>query len=437
MSILGLDIGGANIKAADEAGRTLSRPFAMWKHPERLVGELISILSEFPQTERVAVTMTAELADCFATKSEGVRFILDAVETGVARTLSRHRACPGGSAASALLDESQSNSSSAEAGEPLGQARWRGDVTKSPVFVWTTGGRFVSANESHEQPMQVAAANWHALATWCGRTLLDGYPRGQRKAPLTLTLSPEDGGEGTRKTTQEQNAGLANAGLALDSRLSALGSALLIDIGTTTTDIIPLVDGRPNARGLTDVERLQTGELSYSGVKRTPLCAIAHAVPFRDGYCPLAAELFATTLDVYLLLGDIAEDAEDLETANGKPATKTAAHDRLARMLCGDREEVSFDEAVEIARFLADVQRQRLAGSLERVASRFETPVETVIVSGFGSFLARRLIAENHRTATANILSLDDQLSPGIAESACAHAVARLLASESQMKANT
>ena len=346
MSILGLDIGGANIKGADEAGRTLSRPFAIWKHPERLADELALILREFPLTERVAVTMTAELADCFATKSEGVRFILDAVEVSAG-----------------LL----------------------------PVDVWTTAGRFVSASDAVSQPMLVAAANWQALATWSGRQFL---------AP------------------------------ACHSSLVTRHSALLIDIGTTTTDIIPLVAGRPVATGLTDVGRLQTGELSYSGVKRTPLCAIAHAVPFRDGYCPLAAELFATTLDIYLLLGDIVEDEQDLETANGKPATKSAAHDRIARMLCCDRDEVSFNEAVEIARFLADVQRQRLAGSLERVASRFETPVETVIVSGSGSFLARRLVAENRRTVSAKLVSLDEQLTSGIAEAACAYAVAQLLAFE-------
>ena len=377
MSILGLDIGGANIKAADATGRTLSRPFAMWKHPERLADELASILREFPQTERVAATMTAELADCFATKSEGVRFILTAVE--------------------------------ASAGE-------------LPVDVWTTAGRFVSAREAVSQPMLVAAANWHALATWCGREIL-GLMDVSRASKAPLTLSPQSRGEGTStEPSVPRSSKIGSSPLAT--------SALLIDIGTTTTDIIPLIDGRPVARGLTDVGRLQTGELSYSGVKRTPLCAVAHAVPFRDGYCPLAAELFATTLDIYLLLGDIAEDEQDLETANGKPATKSAAHDRIARMLCCDRDEVSFNEAVEIARFLADVQRQRLAGSLERVASRFETPVETVLVSGSGSFLARRLVAENRRTSRAKMVSLDEQLTPGIAEAACAYAVAQLLAFE-------
>ncbi len=352
MSILGLDIGGANIKGADEAGRTLSRPFAMWKHPERLADELASIVREFPLTERVAVTMTAELADCFATKSEGVRFILAAVEAGIANIL----------------------------------PRWRGDVTMSPVCVWTTDGRFVSANEACEQPMLVAAANWHALATWIGRAFLSSAH------PSPFTLHP----------------------------------SLLIDIGTTTTDIIPLIAGVPASVGLTDVSRLQSGELCYSGVKRTPLCAVAHSVPFRDGYCTLAAELFATTLDVHLLLGDIAEDELDLDTANGKPATKAAAHDRIARLLCGDRDEVSFDEAVLIARFLADVQRQRLAGALERVVQRLPSRCESVIVSGSGSFLARRLIADNRRLAGAKVTSLDELLSPGIAEAACAYAVARL-----------
>ncbi len=390
MSILGLDIGGANIKGADEAGRTVSRPFAMWKRHEQLADEIASILAEFPQTERLAVTMTAELADCFATKSEGVRFILAAVVA---------------SAGSASVE------------------------------VWTTAGRFLSASEAASRPMEVAAANWHALATWCGQMALSKREPGERKAPLTLTLSPTvfvpsktGGGEGTRRKTREEEV----AGLTLDSRPSALDAfppSLLIDIGTTTTDITPLADGRPVARGLTDVGRLQMGELSYSGVKRTPVFALAHSVPFRDGYCPLAAELFATTLDVYLLLGGIAEDATDIETANGKPATKAAAYDRLARALCCDRDEISFDEAVQIARFLADVQRQRLAGSLERVAARFETPIETVIVSGSGSFLARRLIAENRRTTAARIVSLDDQLSPGIAEAACAYAVAKLLES--------
>jgi probable H4MPT-linked C1 transfer pathway protein len=356
MAILGLDIGGANIKAADPSGRAVSRPFAIWRNREQLRSELASILQEFPQTDQIAVTMTAELADCFATKSEGVRFILDAVQT---------------------CAESFSSDNASSITSPT-----RDDVPN--VVVWSTEGHFVTPRQASDFIRRVAAGNWHALATWCGR------------------YSPSRPG-------------------------------LLIDIGTTTTDIIPLVDGRPVPVGLTDVARLQSGELAYSGVWRTPLCAVAHSVPFRGGYCTLAAELFATMLDVNLLLNRIKENDQNCDTANGKPATKAAAHDRIARTLCSDRHEVTFDEATEIAKFLADVQRQRLAGALERVVQRLPAACESVIISGSGSFLAHQLIYESRHTSNAKVISLSEKLTPKIAEAACAYAIAQL-ATETSLK---
>src|SRR5262249_41491473 len=153
-----------------------------------------------------------------------------------------------------------------------------------PVGVWQMGGGFVDLQGARAKPLTVAAANWHALATFCGRHV----PR---------------------------------------------GPALLVDAGSTTTDIVPLHDGRPAPRGWTDPDRLRCRELVYSGVRRTPLCALMGG----EG----AAELFATTLDVYLVLGLIAEDAVDCRTADGRPATRVAAHGRLARMLCADTETLT------------------------------------------------------------------------------------------------
>ena len=192
---------------------------------------------------------------------------------------------------------------------------------------------------------------------------------------------------------------------------------------------------------MTDCERLQAGELVYSGVRRTPVCAVAHAVPFGRAYCPLAAELFATTLDVYLLLGKIPENATDTNTADGRSATIAAAHQRLARAVCCDQTELPIDQARSIARFLADVQRQRINGALAKVLSRRpftmsnadsrESEVPTaakphVVISGSGSFLASHVIRSNTTLCDVTVTDLSELLNCSIAETACAFAVARL-----------
>ena len=51
--------------------------------------------------------------------------------------------------------------------------------------------------------------------------------------------------------------------------------ALLIDIGSTTSDFVPIVNGKPFCFGYTDAARMQSEELVYTGVIRTPLMALS------------------------------------------------------------------------------------------------------------------------------------------------------------------
>ncbi|HEY5311305.1 MAG TPA: tetrahydromethanopterin-linked C1 transfer pathway, partial [Pirellulales bacterium] len=80
MSWLALDVGGANLKVADGRGFGATVPFALWREPQRLAAALASLLRSAPPAERLAATMTGELADCFTTKAEGVRAIVAALE---------------------------------------------------------------------------------------------------------------------------------------------------------------------------------------------------------------------------------------------------------------------------------------------------------------------------------------------------------------------
>ncbi|HEV8070349.1 MAG TPA: hydantoinase/oxoprolinase family protein [Planctomycetaceae bacterium] len=338
MGVVGLDIGGANLKAADAEGHASTRPFAVWKNPDRLAAEIDALLAGFPSPDAIAVTMTAELADCYRTKRDGVEAILGAVELAA------------------------------------------GGV---PVLVWQTDGRLVTPREARAAPLLTAAANWHALATFLG------------------SLAP-------------------------------VGGALLIDIGTTTCDLIPLEDGRPVPAGRTDRERLQSGELVYTGVRRTPVCAVVGAIPFRGSDCGVMAELFATTLDVYLTTGDLLENPADVETADGRPATRACARDRLARCIGCDSEEFSQADAEVAAHAIAEAQQGQILHALNAVLRSRASLPSRVFLSGVGSFLARQIVQSSPALAEASTISLLEVFGPSVSEAACAFAVARLAVEQSR-----
>jgi hypothetical protein len=96
-------------------------------------------------------------------------------------------------------------------------------------------------------------------------------------------------------------------------------------------------------------------------------------------------------------------------------------------MLCRDGDEFSMTDAVVAARQFAAAQQTTITLALEQVLTRLECCPQFVIVSGSGSFLARRVVAAGSRTCGAGTISLDSELAPAVAESACAFAVANLL----------
>lgn len=351
-SILGLDVGGANLKAATPDKRALSVPFALWKQPDKLPAALASLVAQFPDAEEFAVTMTGELCDCFETKRDGVNAIIAAVR-------------------------------SASSGRR--------------IRVWSTDGVFLDSEEAKANHLKVASANWHALATLAGQYV----PHGR---------------------------------------------AILIDVGSTTTDVIPILDGVPVPEGKTDYDRLRSWELLYTGARRTPLCALL-------GWGG-AAEFFATTLDAYLTLGFVPEELADCDTADGRPATRTYARARLCRMLCADPDTIPEERVEELARFAYTEQLNRIKrcegvvrdrlkdmptsfddrSFVQRLHDERDPPGApkrvTHVVSGSGEFLARRVSDECD--GVTNGVSLSDQLGPAVSACAPAYAVA-VLAAESRL----
>jgi (4-(4-[2-(gamma-L-glutamylamino)ethyl]phenoxymethyl)furan-2-yl)methanamine synthase len=307
-SILGWDVGGANVKVAllgddrQPAPTVVERPFPLWRDPGRLAAVLAETAGRVDGARDIramAVTMTAELADCFATKREGVAFVLDAFRS----------AFPG-------------------------------------VELWIYGvdGQFRSANDARQRPLEVAAANWRASATLVARTFPD---------------------------------------------------ALFLDVGSTTTDIIPVVAGSVVVEGTTDPARLLSGELVYTGTLRTPVCAIVRSVPLHGRPCRVAAEHFAIAADIYRWLERIDEAAYTCETSDGRGRSRAESGARIARMVCADSEMLGPADVTAIAEHVARAQVKQIRSGIRQVMRRLRPACPRVaVLAGQGTFLARAAAEE-------------------------------------------
>ncbi len=165
-------------------------------------------------------------------------------------------------------------------------------------------------------------------------------------------------------------------------------NCLLVDVGSTTTDIIPILDGQVAAEGRTDMERLMAGELVYTGVVRTNPNTVAAQVPLRGRPCSVAAESFAQMGDVYLLLGFLDPSDHTAPTADSGPKSVKGAHRRLARLVCSDAETLSADEIHHLAEYLHEKQVQQLTEAMYQVRSRLPGAELPFVAVGSGQFLA-------------------------------------------------
>jgi probable H4MPT-linked C1 transfer pathway protein len=208
-------------------------------------------------------------------------------------------------------------------------------------------------------------------------------------------------------------------------------SGLFIDIGSTTTDIVPFRDGRVEAVGYSDDERMVSGELVYTGVTRTPVMALADWVPFAGERQPLMAEYFATSADLHRLTGALPDDADQLPTADGRGKSAEDSARRLARMLGRDYDAARLEDWRRLARHMVERQNRLVHDAADRVLSRgLLTEDAPLLGAGIGRFLVRDLAARLDRPYVdfASLVTGDPGLCEWAARCAPAAAIAALMA---------
>lgn len=166
---------------------------------------------------------------------------------------------------------------------------------------------------------------------------------------------------------------------------------MLLDMGSTTLDLIPIKEGLPATVGKNDVDRLLNEELFYTGVLRPPVSTIVQSVPFRNAKCPISFERFALMADVYRILGKIDEEQYTCDTADGRGKDLENCYARLARMVCGDIDMIKKNELDEIAEYIYQEQKniveEAIRKSINTFVRRFITPISKIRfnITGLGA----------------------------------------------------
>jgi probable H4MPT-linked C1 transfer pathway protein len=345
---IGLDVGGANVKAVKlrvRSGSIKIEDIARVYNPlwisgreslERVLEELKNSFLQTSKSYVVSTCMTAELSDVFEDKQAGVYYVVNTVEKVFQDALHK--------------------------------------------FYVSTDVMLIDAKTAIQNYLSVAAANWAASA-W-----------------LLEKIAEERG----------------------------FRNIVFVDIGSTTTTIIPVVNGKTIVRGRTDPEKLVFGELVYTGALRTNVCAIVDRVPYKGLWARVSSERFALSGDVHLALGFIKSEDYTTETADNRGKSLGEAIARLSRVPCADSKMLTMQEVVEIARYIYEAQVFKVFEALIQIRSWLasigaDLDSFVIMVAGVGKRLA---LEASERAGFKQFVDVDDVIGEKISPVLPAYAAA-------------
>ncbi len=184
---------------------------------------------------------------------------------------------------------------------------------------------------------------------------------------------------------------------------------IMVDIGSTTTDIIPIKNKVECAEGRTDFERLSTGELVYSGTLRTNLATLVNKIPLNDEVYRVASELFAISADIHNVLGNINNNDFSCATPDGAGKSKKDSMRRISRILCADLEILSSKDIIKVANYIYTEQIRKISEAISEVSER--NNINKVVSTGLGRHILADKAADMaglSYTCMDNILTSDE-----------------------------
>jgi probable H4MPT-linked C1 transfer pathway protein len=184
-------------------------------------------------------------------------------------------------------------------------------------------------------------------------------------------------------------------------------SALFIDIGSTTTDIVLIDNHKVIHDGYTDKQRLIAKELVYCGVVRTPIFAISKSALVNGQQIPIINEYFSNLSDVYRLTGELPAHADLAETLDGRGKDVSSSAIRLARMFACDAKESELELWRDVAIQVRNAQVQLLKDVCRHHIMKKNISLTTPII---GAGVGRYLVCELAKQLGRKYIEFDNYL---------------------------
>lgn len=213
------------------------------------------------------------------------------------------------------------------------------------------------------------------------------------------------------------------------AEVNVSGVLLVVDIGSTTSDITVCHARQVIAAGWTDAERMANHGLLYTGVVRTPLMALGPYIDWDRQPRHIAAEYFATTADVYRVLGELHPYHDLADTADGQDKSLTASMRRLARMVGHDLEDADAATWYTLSQAFRQKQLLCLLHAIQSTMTQLDTQPVAMTGLGAGYFLCTELaevLNLPYIPATASMTAESQQLKDEAEVCFPAYAIARL-----------
>ncbi len=176
-----------------------------------------------------------------------------------------------------------------------------------------------------------------------------------------------------------------------------ISQCVLIDAGSTTIDIIPILDSYPVAKGKDDISRMLNHELIYTGGLRATIPSITHVVPYKGELIRISFEKFALVSDIHRILNNISEEEYINDTADNRSKSIDDCYARLARIICMDIDTITKDELDEITQYIYKKQIEIVSEEIQKFTTElikripaFENNLSFIITGLSSNFLAKK-----------------------------------------------